>query len=118
MVSAAHNAGMPARRRPLPSALDAEHELLIRLSDPDDGAVLARLAALDSQAPLQDGALIAKVDGVAVAALSLRDGRLTADPFAHTAAVGDLLRLRAASIAASKRTPTPFGRLLRLALAG
>lgn len=90
----------------------------MRLAGPDDGVALDRLAALDSQAPLEGDALIAQVDGAAVAALSLRDGRLVADPFAHTAAVAAHLRLRAASIAAPRPGAAPLRRLLRLVPAG
>ena len=111
-------AAMQAGRRPHHPPLDSQRELLIRLARPDDGIMLERLAALDSQAPLGGEALIAELDGVAVAALSLRDGRLTADPFAPTAAVGDHLRLRAPSIAVPKRPAAPLRRLLRLAPAG
>lgn len=78
------------RRRPKIS-----EEVRIRLAYPDDQATLRRLAELDSQQPLEDDALIAEVDGVAVAALSLHTGRVLADPFAHTTAVVDLLRIRA-----------------------
>jgi len=99
-------------------ALDVECELRIRLAAPDDRAVLERLAALDSQAPLQGNALLAELDGLAVAALSLRDGRLVADPFTPTAAVADQLRLRAGSLTATTRLAAPLKRLLRLALTG
>lgn len=106
---------MPARRQRLRPALDAERELRMRLAGPLDSAVMERLAMLDSQAPLEGDALIAELDGVAVAALSLEEGRLIADPFTPTAAVVDHLRLRAASIIATKRSAAPLKRLLRLA---
>ena len=96
----------------------AAHELRIRLAEPDDGGLLERLAALDSQAPLQGDALIAELDGIAVAALSLQNGRLIADPFAHTATVREHLRLLAASIQPTKRPPVPLKRPLRLAFLG
>ena len=104
---------LPDRHR-LHQAFDPERELLIRLAGPDDRAVLERLAALDSQAPLDGDALIAEIDGDAVAALSLGSGLLIADPFAHTAAVCDLLRFRAASIAASRSEASSLERRLRL----
>jgi hypothetical protein len=109
---------MTAARHPHTPGLGAERELLIRLAGPDDNVVLARLAALDSQAPLEGDSLIATVDGVAVAALSLEDGRLIADPFEHTAAVAGLLRMRATSIATSAPATAPRRRWLRLAPAG
>ena len=108
--------GPPVRQQRLQPARDAERELLIRLAGPEDRPALDRLAALDSQAPLQGDALIAKLDGVAVAALSFRDGRLVADPFRRTAAIGDHLRLRASSITATTGPTAPlFKRLLRIA---
>lgn len=107
--------GMEARLQAPRPALDAEHELRIRLAGSGDRGVLNGLAALDSQRPFQGDALIAELDGIAVAALSLRDGRLIADPFAPTAAVGDHLRLRAASITATKRRVAPRIRPHRLA---
>ena len=95
-------------------ALAAERELRIRLAGRGDDVVLEQLAALDSQSPLHGDVLIAELDGVAVAALSLQDGRLIADPFAPTAAVGDHLRLRAGSIQSRHRRSSAIRRLLRL----
>jgi hypothetical protein len=60
-----------------------------------DREVLARLAALDSSAPLSGDALVAESDGRAVAAIELGSGRTVADPFVRTADVVELLRLRA-----------------------
>jgi hypothetical protein len=108
--------GLPVRQQQLEPARDSERELLIRLAGPEDRPALDRLAGLDSQAPLQGDALIAKLDGVAVTALSLRDGRLVADPFKRTAAIGDHLRMRASSITATTAPAAPlFKRLLRIA---
>lgn len=74
---------------------EISEEVRIRLAYPDDQTTLKRLAQLDSQQPLDGHALIAEVDGVVVAALALHGGRVIADPFAHTKAVVDLLRVRA-----------------------
>jgi hypothetical protein len=93
--------------------LDAERELLVRLARPADRDHLERLATLDSQAPLEGEALLAELDGTPVAALSLRDRRLIADPFEHTAAAGDHLRLRASSIASPNGRAGPLKRLVR-----
>jgi hypothetical protein len=93
--------------------LDAEHQLLVRRAGPTDRDALERLATLDSQAPLEGDALLAELDGTAVAALSLRDDRLIADPFMPTAAVADHLRLRASSIAASNRPAAQLKRRRR-----
>jgi hypothetical protein len=43
---------------------------------------------------LRGQALLAESDGVAIAAISLRTGLVTADPFRHTAHAVHLLRLR------------------------
>jgi hypothetical protein len=93
--------------------LDAERELLVRIARPADRGDLERLATLDSQPRLEGDALLAELDGIVVAALSLRDERLVADPFEQTAAVGDHLRLRASSIRSPKRPAAPLKRLLR-----
>jgi len=62
---------------------------------------LERLAAL-SEKPTPDGDwLVADVDGVPVAALSLDDGSTLADPFKPTAQVVSLLQLRARQVAAA-----------------
>jgi hypothetical protein len=67
----------------------------LRMARADEGHVVRDLAALDD-APIPEGqVLLALVDGKAVAALSLRDGRVVANPFVHTEAATALLRLRA-----------------------
>jgi hypothetical protein len=80
-------------------------EVRIRLAYADDLTVLERLAALDSQQLLKGDILIAEVDGVAVAALSVGSGRVVADPFVYTPHVVELLRVRA-----SRATSTSSGR--------
>jgi hypothetical protein len=72
--------------------------IVIRTASSDDARALARLAALDSQAPLAGPALLVEVDGVARAALAPASGRVVADPFHRTADLVALLRLRAQSI--------------------
>jgi hypothetical protein len=77
-----------ARRPPRAAWEDADQPITIRLAGPDDGAVLARLAELDSAALPSAPILIADADGQARAALSLRDG----------AAILQLLITRAAQL--------------------
>jgi hypothetical protein len=77
--------------------------LLLRAADETDRATLDRLAALDSAERLEGPALVAEADGTAVAAMSLNDGRVVADPFAHSAHAVQMLRLAA-------RTTTPHRR--------
>jgi hypothetical protein len=104
---------MPGATPSLPS-MDA---LVIRPAYPDDHAPLERLARLDSQRPLRRGpALIAERDGRILAALATADGRAIADPFAPTADLVALLRLRAAAeSAAASRSAQGAWELLRRA---
>jgi hypothetical protein len=60
-----------------------------------DRRALARLAALDDAEQLHGDVMLAFSDGHAVAAMSLADGRVVADPFHRTADAVDLLRFRA-----------------------
>jgi len=66
--------------------------LQIELAGAGHSRELTRLAALDSSAPLQGDVLLGRVDGRLTAALSLRDGRVVADPFSRTAHVVRTLR--------------------------
>jgi hypothetical protein len=66
--------------------------LQINLAHTDDRRELHRLAALDSSEPLQGDVLLGRIDGKLRAALSLRDGRVVADPFARTAHLVRILR--------------------------
>ena len=73
--------------------------MTIRTADPArDAERLDELAQLDSARPLSGAALVAEVDGAAVAALELDSGRAVADPFRPTAKALDLLRVRAAQL--------------------
>lgn len=71
------------------------HEMVLRAERPTDESTLRRLAALDSAKPLKGRALVAEVDGRAVAALDLQDGRVVADPFVRTADAVEMLKIRA-----------------------
>ena len=68
----------------------------IRPSRPNEQAALNDLAGLDSASPLAGDVLVAVVDDAPVAAISLEDGRVIADPFRRTADTVKLLKLRAA----------------------
>jgi hypothetical protein len=78
------------------------HNIVIRHSVAEDVRTLAGLAALDSRPELTGPALLAEVDGVARAALDLHDGSVAADPFARTAELVELLRLRARGVAVAE----------------
>ena len=75
--------------------------IAIRAAHDDEAGVLLRLAALDSAPRLHGEVLLAVVDGEPVAAASLVDGRVVADPFRRTADVVDLLAYRARSLRTS-----------------
>ena len=68
----------------------------------DDADVVQRLAVLDEARPLEGPVLLAMVNSLAVAALSLDDGRVVADPFVATTEARSLLRLRAAQLAGGR----------------
>jgi hypothetical protein len=87
--------------------------IAIRPAALDEAADVRRLAYLDSQRPLRGDVLVAVENGDAVAAISLADGRVAADPFRRTADIVELLRLRAASLDASRAPLLPRARRLR-----
>lgn len=72
--------------------------LTLRLATSADGSALARLAELEQAAAPQEPVLLGEVMQRPVAALSLRDGRVVADPFTPTAELVELMRLRARQI--------------------
>lgn len=78
----------------------------IRLATDSDTDTLRRLAEVDSQSELGGRVLIAEDGGVAVAALSLDEGRAVANPFRRTAPALVLLRMRASAITGYERTPS------------
>jgi hypothetical protein len=69
--------------------------LTVRLATSADRAALERLAALDGAEPPQSPVLIGSMMAQPVAALSLADGIVIADPFTPTCDLVELLRLRA-----------------------
>ena len=71
-----------------------------RPATPDDDRVLRDLSQLDSARELSRPAVLAVVDGEPVAALSLTDGQVVADPFTRTEDVVALLRARVSAVAA------------------
>jgi hypothetical protein len=79
--------------------------IAIRLAGQDESADLVRLAELDSARPLRGESLVALVDGNLVAAISLADGRVIADPLAPTTEARALLHTRAAQLAETPRRP-------------
>jgi hypothetical protein len=78
--------------------------IILRYATTADEPAIRRLAALDSAPALAGSVLVAAVDGQPVAALSLSDGRVVADPFRLTENAVALLRLRADHLG-SRRKP-------------
>jgi hypothetical protein len=76
---------------------------------PVDAGTLTRLAALDETEPLTGEVLLAIADGEAVAAMSVDDGRVAADPFARTHEAVALLRMRARQERRRSGTARRFG---------
>jgi hypothetical protein len=68
--------------------------LSLRMAHPDDDRDVRRLAALDSSSPLEEPVMLALVDGETVAAASLSDERIVANPFLPTADAVSLLEMR------------------------
>jgi hypothetical protein len=85
---------------------------VIRMTTDEDARALRRLGELDSQPPLAGRALIGEIDGTPAAALSLGDGRVTADPFRRTEDLVAFLRVRAHALQAYQATPSLRERLL------
>lgn len=84
-----------------------EADITVRPLHPDDAVPLARLAERDSSGVPPGPLLGAEVAGVLVAAISLRDGTVLADPFSPTSAPIELLRLRASQLGGERRRRLP-----------
>jgi hypothetical protein len=97
-------ASQPPADTPLSDRFESrEPTIALRLAHADERGAVDRLARLD-EAPAPAGdVLLALVDGEPVAALSLADGSVVADPFTPTADVVDLLRVRAQRLGAPAR---------------
>ncbi|HEX6652749.1 MAG TPA: hypothetical protein VF072_08400 [Thermoleophilaceae bacterium] len=87
---------------------------VIRHATEADALALRLLAELDSQRPIAAPALIAESDGVPIAAISVFDERIVADPFQPTAVVSQLLRMRLGALRAYSSAPS-LGERLRTA---
>jgi hypothetical protein len=85
---------------------------VIRLATAADAEALGRLAGLDAQAPLEGRILIGELHGEPVAALSLLDDRVIANPFQPTAHLLATMRMRARGLHAVEEIPSLRERLL------
>jgi hypothetical protein len=90
----------------------AANTYVIRMATDEDARALRRLGELDSQPPIGGRALIGEIDGRPTAALSMDNGRVTADPFRHTEHLVACLRMRAQALQAYQATPSLRERLL------
>jgi hypothetical protein len=92
-----HRYAAERRRRtesPAPRSSTRSQIIALRLAQADERPAVRRLAALDDAPELAGDVLLALVNGEPVAALSLADGRIVADPFRFTEEAVGLLRLR------------------------
>ena len=78
-----------------PEAASAPRVVALRQAQADDARALEILAELDEEPELSGETLLALIDGDAVAAMSLEDGRVVANPFVATREAVSLLKLRA-----------------------
>lgn len=79
--------------------------IVLRRGVAADAKALLRLAALDSARPLTGETLVAEQAGSLVAAVSLSDGTVIADPFRPTAGIVELLRVRLDQLQHQGMTP-------------
>jgi hypothetical protein len=79
----------------------------LRLAGADEAQLVRRLAQLDDAPALRGPALLALVDGEPVAALSLLEDRVVANPFTRTQEAVALLRLRARDLRGETRRRRP-----------
>jgi hypothetical protein len=103
-----------ARTRALSALRHDAPTVEIRLADAGDAPSLMRLAQLDSALAAaaelpglaaRDEVLVAEIDDEIVAALSLPDGLIAADPFRRTDALIALLHVRREQLARRRRRP-------------
>ena len=105
-------------RQPAPGPARAGEAVTVRFAAEHDTSALAHIAELDSASLPCAPLLVGERSGRPVAALSLRDGAVVANPFAATADVVALLRLRARQLrreapSAGRRRRATAWRLLR-----
>ncbi|HUO71299.1 MAG TPA: hypothetical protein VMU39_11020 [Solirubrobacteraceae bacterium] len=89
--------------RVAPPPASDERIVALRLARREDDRDVNRLTELDDARALVAPVLLAVVDGEAVAALSLSDGRVAANPFVPTDAAVALLRLRGRQLSGERR---------------
>jgi hypothetical protein len=96
----------------------AREPLTVRLAAAEDWPLLRVVAELDSAELPSAPLLVGERDGRAVAALSLTDGSVIANPFVRTADVVAMLRLRARQLGVERRRLPGRALAWRLSRAG
>ncbi len=92
-------AGRAGRRRQRTTAVtSARPAALVGFARPDEAGTLRRLAQLDDAPELTGQILVARIDADVVAALSLDEGRVIANPFVLTSDAVELLRTSATAL--------------------
>ena len=86
----------------------ARGPVTLRLAREEDREALRRLAELDSSTVPPAPTMVADLDGELLAAVSIADGATVADPFAPTADLVDLLRLRVGQLQATVGLSAPL----------
>jgi hypothetical protein len=100
----AGRAGLRGRRRRSAAAVgSARPAAAVRFAHPDEAGTLRRLAQLDDAPDLAGEILVATIDADVVAALSLDDGRVVANPFVPTSDAVELLRAGATALTGRRR---------------
>jgi hypothetical protein len=84
----------------------SDRPLTIRIATPEDADALRRLAELDSSAPISGRALLAELDGDLIAAASLENDAVIADPFTPSAYAVRLLTMRRHQLTRPGRRPS------------
>ena len=96
-----------------PARRSVEQIIALRVAQPEDDNDVSRLAQLDDAPPLGGPVMLAVVDGEPVAALSLSDGRVVANPFVPTEKAVTLLRLHATQLSGERHRRWRWPRPLR-----
>lgn len=89
----------------------SEGPVTLRMAREGERAAIALIAELDSAAPPRQPLLAAESGGELVAAISLHDGAVVANPFRPTADVVELLRARERQLRSASRRRGLRGRI-------
>lgn len=93
----------PRRRRSSAAVSSARPAAAVRFAHVDEARTLRRLAELDDAPELAGEILVATIEAEVVAALSLDDGRVVANPFVLTSDAVELLRRTATPLTSRRR---------------